>query len=92
MDLSLDIAVLVGEMEDMPCESAGHVIESQAHDEGPATHYARAHCPACGNTAVKAYCLTFVAVISMNPLLECPVCGCAGRAIDMVTILGPVKS
>lgn len=83
-----DIAALVGEMEDVPCESLGHGNETDAH-EGNATHYARITCPSCDVNKIKAYCAPFVAYVTGDGFIRCSDCG--GIHAGHTTILGPVN-
>jgi hypothetical protein len=88
--LDLDLATLVGEMEDVACESRGHDEDSDCH-EGPASHYVRLHCPNCDSIQVKAYCLPFVTFIrGFNHGIQCE-CGHISHAPETATILGPVN-
>ena len=90
-DTLLDIAALVGEMEALPCESAGHGTVRRSHDDGPATHYGRFHCPACGAVGVKSYCATFVQWIQSATTLNCFKCRTVVPSSLLVTIIGPVN-
>jgi len=88
--LDLDLATLVGELEDVPCESAGHGM-AYMHD-GPATHYAEWSCQGCGQHFLKAYCGPFVKFIQTpNHEIWCPRCFHTHDAPKTVTILGPVN-
>lgn len=88
--LDLDLAALVGELPAVPCEGRGHGEGSDVH-YGPASHYARLHCPSCGDIKVKAYCLPFVTFTQgYNHGIQCE-CGVTSHAPDTVTILGPVN-
>lgn len=84
-----DIATLVGEMEDVACESITHGI---LHHDGSATHYARVICTRCELNAVKAFCATIVRLVNKNVLMRCGECGGADYAQEVVTILGPVNA
>ena len=85
--LDIDLALMVGEMEAVPCESLGHGNESDAH-EGHATHYARITCPFCDVNKIKAYCAPFVAYVTSGGLIRCS--NCRGTHAGHTTILGPV--
>lgn len=91
--LDLDIAALVGDMPTEPCESSSHDPADRAHDDGPATHYARIHCPACEFNGIKAYCQQFTTFIQQCDerlyRLQCH-CGYTDLAARMATILGPI--
>jgi hypothetical protein len=89
--LDLDIEALVGEMEAEPCESTSHdPADRLAHDDGPAVFYARMTCPACGGTAVRAYCQQFINfLMDGGNAKHSEVCG-AFPGSDWLTILGPV--
>jgi hypothetical protein len=92
--LDLDLAALMGELPDVPCESLGH--NSGRHPEnhsGPAAYYARVICVGCGMNTIKAYCEAFaVWVSSPNPAhyVECE-CGQVDPASEVITVLGPVN-
>jgi hypothetical protein len=89
--LDVDISTLVGEMEAPPCESTSHDPSDRlAHDDGPAAFYVRVKCPACGNTAVRAYCQQFINFLIGGGLLQhSEACG-PFPGIEWMTILGPV--
>lgn len=90
--LDLDLATLIGELPEVPCESSGHgdVDQSDVHN-GPATEYCRLNCPSCGIDTVKAYCAPFMSYIRANLLLRCGTCAKVYSADIGVTILGPVN-
>lgn len=88
--LDMDLAALVGELEDVPCEISNHDTDWFWHDEGPATHYVRAFCPTCGDVAVKAICQRLTDAILRNVDGCCSKCGTDIPA-SSVTILGPVN-
>lgn len=93
--LDVDVATLVGEMEAPPCESLGHGAADRnkvAHDDGPATHYARVHCPACEVNEIKAYCSKFVKHLGGFVLVSCFSCDSVFLASEIITVLGPVTS
>ncbi|QCB97150.1 hypothetical protein E5206_09565 [Arthrobacter sp. PAMC25564] len=91
-ELDLDIATLVGEMEAVPCDLPQHGNHPM-HTEEPASHYVRSHCQACDDdTGTIAACPGFVAAVRANFYGYCRICRAQHRALDMVTILGPVKS
>ncbi len=90
--LDTDPILLVGELEQVPCDlpqHGGHPI----HTDEPASHYVRAHCHACNDdSGVIAACPGFVAAVQANLRGFCGVCRAEHQALDMVTILGPVLS
>jgi hypothetical protein len=90
--LDIDLELMVGEMEYVPCESLGHGNENM--HEGHATHYARITCPFCDVNKIKAYCAPFITYVTGGGLVRCSDCG-AGHAghtghTGHTTILGPV--
>lgn len=88
IELDLDIAALVGEMEEQTCESCSH---DERHEDGPATHYARVQCD-CGVNVIKAYCAWMVALIRLDRSVFCFNCLTHfDKAQDHITILAPVK-
>lgn len=91
VETSSYLELLVGEMPAEPCESNTHDPADQFHDDGPATHYARLHCPNCLFAGIKGYCDSFTEAIRALPnfTLRCT-CGHKAPAEEMVTILGPV--
>jgi len=92
-ELDLDIAALVGEMEAPPCESVCHATQPHFHDGGSATHYARVRCGECGLDVVKAYCQTFVRLISSpSGGAACFVCFAIQSQGEHFEVLGPVTS
>lgn len=86
--LDVDIAVLVGELAEVPCEAAGH--HEQHPSNGPATHYARVTCPGCSANTIKTYCNEMVLRVSLNMSTKCQ-CGDIRPALEAITILGPVN-
>lgn len=87
--VDIDVAALVGEMDAVPCESAGHRTDIDAHD-GDASHYAHIYCPMCGWTVVKAYCAPFINYISSGGRIRCSQCAMSYSPDGQITILGPV--
>jgi hypothetical protein len=86
IDLGLDIATLVGEMEAVPCDSRSHY----RHVDEPASHYARATCPCCTFDHIRAYCPTMMEAIANDGLIQCQQCHIMTRASASITILGPI--
>lgn len=86
--LDLDLAALVGELEDVPCESLTHATHPE--HGGAATHYARVHCPECSYSDLKAYCGPFVEFIKNDGPIRC-FCERLLPASRIFTILGPVN-
>ncbi|MDO5865990.1 MULTISPECIES: hypothetical protein [Paenarthrobacter] len=80
-----DLEVLVGEFEELACESCSHDL----HADGPATHYARVQCE-CGVNVIKAYCAWMVAAVLTNSNVVCFNCLARYEAKDHVTILAPI--
>jgi len=84
-----DIAALVGEMEDVACESTGH---GNQHHGGAAVSYARVDCIDCGTSVIKSYCATMIGFVRGNLMVACSQCLRKDRALDVITILGPVNA
>lgn len=90
--LDTDIKALVGEMPAVPCDTLGHTMGLDVHDDGPATHYWRWHKP-CGCVAdtVVSRCHTFTLTILANEGMECGICHAEGHtAKDFYTLIGPI--
>lgn len=86
VEVDVDLATLVGEMEALPCESAGH---GESHYGGSATHYIKWTEP-CGQS-VKAYCYTVVQMVQANLPFHCHDCGYVAPAGKCGQVLGPVN-
>jgi hypothetical protein len=86
-----DLELLVGDMPEVPCEGNSHGKDPIHPDAGPATHYALVTCKRCQKKETKAYCLSMVHYIQDNGYLLCFQCKNLAPAMDVVTILGPVK-
>lgn len=90
--LDLDLATLVGELEDVPCESVSHSKAIFAHlHGGPATHYARITCEYCHMNEIRAYCGPFVAYLLCPESGVVCDCGVDKPAVESIRILGPVN-
>lgn len=93
--LGTDIATLVGEMPAEPCDTPGHEMGLDVHDDGPATHYWLWHKPCnCAEPVVVARCAQFTQTILANNEMFCGVCheqGPTGHAEDYYTLIGPVN-
>lgn len=88
--LDIDLAALVGDMPAVPCEALSHG-RHPIHSDGPASHYVRSLCPACGDdSGIFAVCPGFVEAVRANVVGICPECGSRHHAALAVTILGPV--
>lgn len=88
--LDTDLALLVGEIEQIPCELPQHG-RHPIHTDAPASHYIRSRCPECGDdTGVIAACPGFVAAVRANLRGLCRECNASHNALDIVAILGPV--
>lgn len=94
-ELDVDIAALVGEMADVPCESPSHASVPDWHDDGPATHYALALHGCVGPAGtVLPVCGTYAALTRNIAAERCHCAHCGqkfSRADEIVTILGPVN-
>jgi hypothetical protein len=89
--LETDLVLLVGELEQVPCDLPQHGAHP-IHSEDPASHYVRAQCPHCEtDTGVMAACPGYVAAVRANVRGKCPNCEVMFPALDMVTILCPVS-
>lgn len=89
--LDTDLTVLVGELEQVPCELPQHGAHP-IHSDGPASHYVRARCPLCNDdTGVIAACKGFIAAVLANLPGRCRHCSAEHLALDIVTVLGPVS-
>lgn len=89
--LDLDLAALVGELEDVACEHKRHGRDATEHD-GPATYYVSAGCPSCdGDKNVYAACQRFIDTFMRASAFSCPRCYRIGDPSEFVTILGPVN-
>ena len=89
---AIDIAEMVGEMPEVPCESTTHGKVLLHPDAGNATHYALVTCLRCRKRETKAYCLAMVHVVQDNLYIHCSQCRNKAPAQAVITILGPVKS
>lgn len=91
-DIDLEIGLMEWEMPATPCESTDHDPgDMVAHDDGPATHYARMHCVnGCGLQVVKAYCAQFINYLLADRWVRCT-CGREATGLEIATILGPIK-
>ena len=88
-ELDCSLELLEDFHEKQACESAAHGA-SGAHDTGPATHYARVACGACGLDVIKAYCQAFTTHILNDGLVMCH-CTKGYRASEIVTVLEPIN-
>lgn len=87
-----DIAVLVGEFEQIPCEFPQHAKGGRGHDNGPATHYASGQCPECDTRMdASAVCQAFTDAVLSNAIMSCSKCGAQNPSRQLINILGPVK-
>lgn len=91
--LDLDLATLVGELEDVACEHSQHG-ESPSHTDGPASHYLR-YQHECGYSKMYAACPGFVARViwlaATGGELGCRGCHQGALCAETTTILGPVN-
>lgn len=94
--LDVDLGLLVGELPAEPCDTPGHALLVDVHDDGPATHYWNWHKPCgCAETVVVARCAAFTNLLLANGGMECGVCskpGPTGLAQDFYTLIGPIGS
>ena len=88
IEVDVDIATLVGELDELGCESSGHDSEHDVHGAGPATHYVRVTCSHM--TTVKAYCQGFVDSLTEGIIVSFP-CGEDLPSTFCTKILAPVK-
>lgn len=88
--VEISLELMVGEMEELGCESTGHHTEPDVHGSGPATHYVRVTCSHM--TAVKAYCQGFVDSLTEGLVVHFPDCGEDIPSTFCTKILAPVKS
>lgn len=89
--LDIDLELMVGEMEAVPCEHSTHQSDKYIHDNGPATHYVMAGCPACRDPKdVYAACQRLIGAILSLPEFYCPRCFTTAPPSAFITILGPV--
>ena len=89
--VGLDLAVLVGPMDNIPCEHALHDEPASGH-HGPATHYVRKQCKGHEKKpTVYPACRGFIDMLSAYEEWECPTCGSFGPAASFITILGSVS-
>lgn len=89
--LDLDIAALVGEQEDQPCEHSAHG-SSENHADEPASHYIRGGL-ACGCPVTDIYpaCPRFVAYIQTTDTGRCSVCRIPVTVTEQFQIIAPIK-
>lgn len=90
--LDIDLATLVGPMDDMGCEHTAHDIQKQFHDDGPATHYVirKSHCT--GEDVLYAACAKWVRTVQSGRLKYiCVDCRERGLPTDHVWVVGPVN-
>jgi hypothetical protein len=91
VELDLDIAALVGEMEELPCEHGEHQTDPIWHDQGPSSHYLRGACDCGREPVVFAACNKFVDHVTANCIMRCSKCKIERPATDFLTVLAPVK-
>lgn len=86
--LDMDLATLVGELPDVPCEHRSH---SWQHEPGPATHYVSYACPDCPRVVeCQPVCASYINRVRENHYGQC-VCGNTRPMAETTTILGPVN-
>lgn len=91
IEVDVDLAELVGEMPEVPCEHGAHHEDPEWHDNGAATHYLHGSCE-CGRDKVFAACQAFVNHVIADFEMRCNQCQAERPAKDFITILGPVKA
>lgn len=90
-ELDIDIAAIVGEMDDVPCEHSQHGVHKYHSDE-PASHYVWAHCRGCSDPAkVYAACPRYVQTLITIANHRCTRCGNIAPTSEVFKILGPVN-
>lgn len=91
--LDIDLATLVGPMDEVECEHSEHGTGSTSHDEGPATHYIQikhAGCTTNGGT-VYAACAAWVRFVTLyNGTYRCT-CGANDLDNSTLSIVGKVN-
>ena len=88
--LDLDLATIVGEMEDVPCEHSQHGRHPN-HGGGPATHYVRGICLCSGPTEAYAACPKFVRFARSSEMSICGQCGRLATGNEQFEVVGPVN-
>lgn len=92
IELDLDLATLVGEMEAPPCEHSQHQTNHRAHGDEAASHYIQGFCVCKGWSDAYAACPKFVAHVQTGGLNRCPDCGYYAPRNTMFKVLGPINS
>ena len=87
----LSLEMLVGEMEDQPCEHSEHGTNKR-HNDAPASHYVRGYCECSGWSDAYAACPGFVAFALSGLRNRCPDCNVVLLTTVMFEVLGPVGS
>lgn len=94
IELDLDIAALIGEMPEVPCESPHHG-KMPSHHHGEATHYGRTNhkCEARASGKVVAVCKPFAEhyITQADSLGTCPFCFKVITGREYFEVLGPIK-
>jgi hypothetical protein len=91
IELDLDIAAMVGELEAPKCEHTQHQTYRDVHADKPASHYIRGYCECTGWSEAYAACPKFVSKIQQNGWNECPGCDRIEQMSYFFQILGPIQ-
>jgi hypothetical protein len=94
IELDVDIAAMVGELEAPPCESANHADPKYLHHEGQATHYVQSFHPCAGPVGmITARCTPAANAIksAAQELAKCEQCGDMGPLSKFIIVLGPIQ-
>uniref|UniRef100_UPI003F497205 hypothetical protein n=1 Tax=Arthrobacter silvisoli TaxID=2291022 RepID=UPI003F497205 len=92
IEVETDIAELVGEMPEVPCQHTDHGNDPDAHD-GRASHYAQGRCvnPSCMRVApVLPLCQKFIDFAMANDLF-CRECFDVRPGVEVLRVLAPIK-
>jgi len=90
LEIGLDLALMVGEMQQLPCEHSQHGTANDIH-AGPATYYVSSGCDNCGIASVVfAACQKFVDAVVSGDTGHCD-CGATGLLSRFVTPLCPIN-
>lgn len=91
IEVEVDLATLVGQMDAPTCEHSQHQTHRHHSDEA-ASHYVRGFCVCYGWTDAYAACPRFVSYILSDVPNRCPDCKTISTTSRMFKVLGPIGS